>query len=1167
MQKRHTLLLMATTVAVLAITSTASAVAPPYLEDFESESTCGASCGTACVLATTGWANDTANDDIDWTVDTGGTTSSFTGPPSGYPNGGKYLYVESSTPCNGSAQEAHLISPPLELMGTTTPTAGFFYHMFGGDMGTLHVDVSTDGGMTWTNDIVPSFTDDLDAWQTLSVDLTAYVGMTVNLRIRGIMGSGFESDMAVDEFFFFDAANPPLDVGVQSIDSLSSGCGLGMTETVTVSLVNNSPVAVTTVPLALVVDGGAPIMETYTGNLAEFGGTDTFTFAATADLSVAGLHAVGVASMVMGDVNLANDGASIAPFNGAVVNTFPYFESFDNGPTAWTSGGPNSEWEVGFPFDGVMFGANSGVTAWVTDLNGNYPTSHDGWVDQICGYDFTALTDPVIQLAIQHESEFSWDGARLESSIDGGMTWAPVGVLGDPGNWYNDGTIAGLPDAEDGWTGRVNTNNGSNGWQIASHALAGLAGQANVRLRVRFGSDTSVQDEGFAFDDVRIFDNAETVEVLALGPSASVGALNVNATNVHSQTLRLAAFGTAGKDITSVTLTQSGNIADAEVADVRLFLDDGDGVFDNQADTVLGNGTLAAGAVAINTTGTLAIAAFETATLFVEVDLVAATAGATVQFGVATPAMDIVEANAAGVVALNAPIIGAANVVVDAVSMLPFVDNFSGGRVNRSVFASFGSVFPIATTAGNMVGTSGASANDALVSLSQGVGTSNTGVTANVLPLSVPDMGAISFPNGQGTGAIDYLFDLSGLTAAMDDVWVEFAWNNTDAEDADEDNAFLSLDGGASWALSLARFDFSTELPPAWNTVTVDLSTLLTAEGLDYSAQTVLRLQAADNAKLGFDGVVFDDVFVGKIREIGVERMATDIPETTTDALGTVSVGNQSVMYTIRNDGDSPLDVSAIASAAETNVSGVMFGAPAMNPVPPQASTTFQVDYTIDATGAFSFDIAIAADDPRLGDGAFDYTVAGDAIVPMPEIDIQRPAGTSIASGMTDAQGSVDVGVAQTLTYTVENVGTGDLSVGAATIANASNATATATGGNAVLGAGETADITVDFTADATGDFSFDLSVASDDGDENPYVITVSGTGADGGTGGGGMGGGTSTGGSSAGGSDGSGGSAGDSGAEGGCGCSTPGGGNEGGWALLFGSMLAFGAARRRRRR
>lgn len=120
-------------------------------------------------------------------------------------------------------------------------------------------------------------------------------------------------------------------------------------------------------------------------------------------------------------------------------------------------------------------------------------------------FDLTSLAAPSIEMSVWWNSEFSWDGMVLQSSIDSGTSWQNVGAFGDPNNWYNDNTIAGNPGGQpEGWSGRGGT--GSGGWVIARHALTGLGGQANVIFRVAFGSDGSVTDEGVAFDTVSIFD-------------------------------------------------------------------------------------------------------------------------------------------------------------------------------------------------------------------------------------------------------------------------------------------------------------------------------------------------------------------------------------------------------------------------------------------------------------------------------------------------------------------------------------------------------------------------------------------------------------------------------------------------------------------------------------
>ncbi|RMH54466.1 MAG: hypothetical protein D6685_14765, partial [Bacteroidetes bacterium] len=87
-----------------------------------------------------------------------------------------------------------------------------------------------------------------------------------------------------------------------------------------------------------------------------------------------------------------------------------------------------------------------------------------------------------------------YDLVWLEVSTDGGTTWTTVGDEGEETNWYVGSTFAGQP----GW------GDNSMGWLVASHALTGTAGFADVRVRLHLDSDFGGQQEGFAFDDIVI---------------------------------------------------------------------------------------------------------------------------------------------------------------------------------------------------------------------------------------------------------------------------------------------------------------------------------------------------------------------------------------------------------------------------------------------------------------------------------------------------------------------------------------------------------------------------------------------------------------------------------------------------------------------------------------
>ncbi|MCF6169425.1 MAG: GEVED domain-containing protein [Bacteroidales bacterium] len=142
------------------------------------------------------WTNATG-DDIDWDIFSGATGSGSTGPSSGYGGSGTYLYTESSS-CYGST--GYVNSPSLDLTSLTNPELQFYYHMYGSSMGTLSVQVSTDGGTTWSGDIWSKSGDQGNQWNLAVVSLNAYVSSNnVVIRFKAVTGASYTSDMAIDE--------------------------------------------------------------------------------------------------------------------------------------------------------------------------------------------------------------------------------------------------------------------------------------------------------------------------------------------------------------------------------------------------------------------------------------------------------------------------------------------------------------------------------------------------------------------------------------------------------------------------------------------------------------------------------------------------------------------------------------------------------------------------------------------------------------------------------------------------------------------------------------------------------------------------------------------------------------------------------------------------------
>ncbi|MGB6269930.1 MAG: hypothetical protein WBF67_13065, partial [Olleya sp.] len=123
------------------------------------------------------------------------------------------------------------------------------------------------------------------------------------------------------------------------------------------------------------------------------------------------------------------------------ITTYPYLEDFEAGDGGWIADNTtNGTWALGTPAATVINSAASGANSWATNLVGNYNNGDSSFVTSPV-FDLSTLTAPSIEFSIWWESEFSWDGTVLQSSIDSGATWQNVGVVGDPNNWYTDNSI------------------------------------------------------------------------------------------------------------------------------------------------------------------------------------------------------------------------------------------------------------------------------------------------------------------------------------------------------------------------------------------------------------------------------------------------------------------------------------------------------------------------------------------------------------------------------------------------------------------------------------------------------------------------------------------------------------------------------------------------------
>lgn len=116
---------------------------------------------------------------------------------------------------------------------------------------------------------------------------------------------------------------------------------------------------------------------------------------------------------------------------------------------------------------------------------------------------------------------------------------------------------------------------------------------------------------------------------------------------------------------------------------------------------------------------------------------------------------------------------------------------------------------------------------------------------------------------------------------------------------------------------------------------------------------------------------------------------------------------------------------------------------------------------------------------------------------PVPEIAIEQPAGSDLTDGAAVRDfGNVALGANGNLTFTIRNSGTDELKDIAVSLSGIHAADYQITGpSSATLAASASATFEVTFTPSALGTRTAEIQIASNDADENPFNIPISGTG------------------------------------------------------------------------
>lgn len=226
--------------------------------------------------------------------------------------------------------------------------------------------------------------------------------------------------------------------------------------------------------------------------------------------------------------------------------------------------------------------------------------------------------------------------------------------------------------------------------------------------------------------------------------------------------------------------------------------------------------------------------------------------------------------------------------------------------------------------------------------------------------------------------------------------------------------------------------------------------------------------------------------------EVAVNENGTNIADNT----GAVSFGNVFVgasatkTFTVTNSGNANLTLGSTVSLPSGYT---LVQAPPLTVLAPGGSTTFVVGLNTSVPGTYSGSVSLTTNDAD--ENPFNFSIGGTVTAPpvtAPEIAVSE-SGANIADNTGAVSfGSVTVGGTATKTFTVTNSGNASLSLGAITLPT--GFTLSQGLGSATLAAGASTTFRVQMTTTTAGTFSGQLALANDDGDENPFNFTMSGT-------------------------------------------------------------------------
>lgn len=255
-------------------------------------------------------------------------------------------------------------------------------------------------------------------------------------------------------------------------------------------------------------------------------------------------------------------------------------------------------------------------------------------------------------------------------------------------------------------------------------------------------------------------------------------------------------------------------------------------------------------------------------------------------------------------------------------------------------------------------------------------------------------------------------------------------------------------------------------------------------------------LPAGEVANANIYVMPFEDPF--QVPEIDVVEGSSLVDGQSVVDFGSYPVGTSPVSrtFTIKNEGDAHLTGIGVSIVDSAGAEYFMIGEPGASSLFPHQSTTFTVAFNPRAKGRWTAAIIVYSNDAD--EGEFNITLAGNATAAVPEIAVEQPKGSGLVDGKAKKSfGSVKVGKAgSTKVFIIRNQGSATLKgLAISTSGKHAKDFVVTKPAKTSLSGGSSTTFKVTFKPTAKGTRNASIRIKSNDADENPFDIKLTGLG------------------------------------------------------------------------